>query len=168
MSLTRWSSQLGIRVTVADVNLTGKSLDFEGVQTPINMTIVFKICADFAFSQHSHLSPYVCVCVLWVCINVCFRVDEILKKATYLEIAYFQSNGANSTFSTPWPRPSLSKSNFGILFYLQISRKWWEIPQTLLLPSNRKSEKLYNDSECLWQICFDSHGYRCGDALVIE
>ena len=40
-----------------------------------------------------------------------------------------------SRFSSSWPWPTFSSSNFSILFVLRISCKWWKISQPLLLLS---------------------------------
>ena len=74
----------------------------------------------------------VCVCVQ-VCINVCCRTAKILKKSPIWNQALHRSR-----FSS-WPWPSFQGQPLGIWFSMRISRKLWEMKQTLLLPSDWKS-----------------------------
>ena len=91
---------------------------------------------DFSYCQHLCLSLCDCVCVLKVCVNVCF-LAKILKKITYME-SNISNRMEQVLFSPHWSWPSFSRSNFRHVIWFANSRKWWEIEQTLLLPSDRQ------------------------------
>ena len=97
---------------------------------------------------------YVCACVracvcLFICVCVFVYVSFLYKcmlpgssnseKIHRYRIEHFQSNGASPVFLLLNLNLHFQGQTFGILFDLWISHIWWEIEQTLLLPSNRKS-----------------------------
>ena len=79
----------------------------------------------------------VCVCVCYLCVNVFSQVAKIQKKSP--TETTFLVEWHISRFSPPWSWPSFSRSTFWHIINLRMSRKWWEMEQTLLQLSDRKS-----------------------------
>ena len=80
---------------------------------------------------------------MFVCVYVCY----VLRKRTFpglKKIIYMDSYSASRMTQVPFfyfltLTFTLKVHIFGILLFLRISRKLWEIEQILLLPSDRKS-----------------------------
>ena len=86
------------------------------------------------------MSLAVCICQVCVsafCIKICSHVAKIWKKITY-GIWNFQSNSASLVLLLLDLDLNFQGQSFGTFLVLWISRKRWEIEQTLLLPSDRK------------------------------
>ena len=121
----------------------------------ISNMIFRQICfADFAHTHHPCLSLCVSLCVLplpilitpvsrCVCPCVCylwrksmFPFSKILKQLTYIN-----SNISSRMVPVPffYSLTFIFKvKTFGMHLFLWLSCKWWEIKQTLQLPSDRK------------------------------
>ena len=79
--------------------------------------------------------PSLRVCVSAFCVSICSRVAKILKNSPVC-IYTFLVHWCKF-HSTPWPWPSFSRLKIWYCLVLWISRKRWEIEQTLPLPSDR-------------------------------
>ena len=86
---------------------------------------------------------WVRVCVrarehLLFCVNICYQVANFWENQLH-KFENFQLNGASRVFLPLDLDLHIQGQIFDILFVLRISRTWWEIEQTLLLSSDRKS-----------------------------
>ena len=68
--------------------------------------------------------------------SVCYQFAQTYAS---MLLNFWKKTILNRICSKPCPRPSFSRWNVCNLFYLRVAGKWWEIEQTILLPSNRKS-----------------------------